>query len=94
MLKNNKEREEYIRNEENWIDYYTVIDGINIKLSHLKGTNIRRIYLKSIPLYYNDEPRFIEIACKEFSEKDDRLMKSIYDLTINQLIAYLRENKV
>ena len=46
----------------------------------------------SAPLHYSDKEHFVEIGLKVF-EKNGNL-HSIYDLTPNQLIAYLREHKV
>ena len=93
-LKNDKERLEYIKDEHNWLDYEYehYLDVPDIMIKTLKGTNVCKIYVRSIPLYTGDRPRWIEIACKVFNERN--LLTSIYDLSINQLIDYLRKNKI
>lgn len=112
MLKNNTERENYIRDEKNWdiLDYDIItsecsdkesdkelhgglITGIpEVRLLRLKGTSIYKIQVISSPLYHNDKPHYVTIRTLEFLPNGQ--MKSIYDLTVNQLITYLRENKV
>lgn len=91
-LKNNKEREEYIRDEHNWIEPDFDLRNPKLKVKHLKGTDIYRIYLMSVPLYERGNPHWVEIACKRFNEEGNMLC--IYDLSINQLIDYLRKNKI
>lgn len=112
MLKNNEEREKYIRDEKNWdiLDYdisssecFTkesekelhggLITGIpDIRLLRLKGTAIYRIQVISSPMHSNDKPHYVTLQTLRF--RNNGQMESIYDITINQLIAYLRENKV
>ena len=93
-LKNNKEREEYIRDDKNWIDHYYAFNyGSPImKIENLKGTDIFRVKFLSIPLYTGDKPHYIIYATLRFNENGQ--LVSIYDLSINQLIDYLRKNKI
>ena len=96
MLKNNEQRIEYIRNDENRdiINYVSVGDRINvpiIRLKRLKETNIYSIEIWADSMGYGPT-RYISIGTKEF--KHTGLLKSIYDLTTNQLVAYLREHKI
>lgn len=112
MLRNNDEREKYIRDEKNWdiLDYDIVtsechdeesekelhgglITGIpKVRLLRLKGTSIYKIQVESALMHYKDKPHYATIQTMEFHSNGQ--MKSIYDLTINQLITYLRERKV
>ncbi len=70
-----------------------LITGIpTVRLERLRGTSVYRIRVLSAPLHYSDKEHFVEIGLKVF-EKNGNL-HSIYDLTPNQLIAYLREHKV
>lgn len=105
MFKNNKEREDYIRDEKNWelVKYDCVENnGIQIvvkdhrfpkiRLRRLKRTNIYRIEVMTTPMWYGDVAHYVEIGCKEFKENGE--LASVYDLTPNQLITYLREHKL
>lgn len=100
MLKNKKEREEYIRDENNWeiLEYsLTSAGGVpivvkdhsfpKVQLKRLKGTNLCKIGVLVKPNWYDDKPHYVEIACKVF--ENDGMLHSIYDLTLNQQIDYL-----
>ena len=71
-----------------------LITGIpEIRLLRLKGTSIYKIQVKAEGRYYtNGESHWVEIGCKVF--KPNGHMDSIYDLSYNQLITYLREHKI
>ncbi len=112
MLKNNTEREQYIRDEKNWdiLEYDIAASecstkesdkelhgglctGIpEVRLRRLKGTTVYKIEVLSDSMWYGDKPHYVEIGMKVFNT--DGKLYAIYDLTLNQLIAYLREHKV
>lgn len=70
-----------------------LITGIpEIRLKRLKGTSVYKIEVLAAPFGYRDNNHFVEIGLKVF--KTDGRLNSVYDLTLNQLIAYLREHKV
>lgn len=96
MLKNNEQRLEYISNDDNWeiIRYEVAKNEINmpvIRLKRLKGTNIYSIEIWADSMGYG-QARFMSIGTKEF--KYNGLLKSVYDLSTTQLVAYLREHKI
>ena len=103
MLKNNKEREEYIRDENNWEDVEyrctrsagTPIevednDFPKIRLKRLKGTGVHRIQVLTKPYYDGQGDHWVTIGTKVFNE--DGKLTNIYDLSDNQLVTYLREH--
>ncbi len=105
MLKNNKEREDYIRDDSNWeiLEYSLTQAGTTpihvkdhyypkLRMRRLKGTNLIKIELLAAPMYFDDKPHYVEIGCKVF--KDDGQLSAIYDLTVNQQITYLRDHKI
>lgn len=70
-----------------------LITGIpEIRIRRLKGTSVYKIEVKHAPMYYNEEPHFICLGTFEFHKNGN--LKSVYDMSYNQLITYLRENKI
>jgi len=109
MLKNNNEREAYIRDEKNWdiVNLFPdfVIDvkagasmnaeGMHtpfIRVRRLKGTPVYKIEALAVADSWRGKHNYVDIGCKVFT-KDGRL-ESVYDLTPNQLITWLREHKI
>ena len=69
-----------------------LITGIpTIRLKRLKGTSVYKIEVLAASFGYGDNDHYVEIGLKVF--KPDGRLNSVYDLTPNQLIAYLREHK-
>lgn len=70
-----------------------LITGIpTVRLKRLRGTSVYKIEVLAASFGYGDTDHFVEIGLKVF--QTDGKLKSVYDLTPNQLIAYLREHKV
>lgn len=63
-----------------------------IRLKRLRGTTVFKIEALSMPMHLTDKPHYVEIGCKVFKENGQ--LSCIYDLSFNQLVAYLREHKV
>ena len=110
MLKNNKEREEYIRDENNWsiVDYnvtkvtyekdrvipieVTDHDFPKVRFLLLRRTHVYRIQILAKPYYEGQGEHWVTIGTKVFDNSGK--LTNIYDLSDNQLVAYLREHKV
>lgn len=98
MLKNNKERREYIDDERNWIVCeYLPVNEVKagermpiITLKNLKGTKIFKIQA----VYGNDyfKPHLVTLGCYRFSKKG--ILEDFYSISDAQLVTYLREEKI
>lgn len=104
-LKNNEERCAFIRDESNWdivsyigsLQYASDEENIesalpSVRLRRLNRTNIYEVQVMSSAMYCGDKPHYVTIRTMHFDNRG--ILKSIYDLTPNQIIAYLREKKL
>ena len=83
MLKNNKEREEYILNENNW----EIIEKTNIiTIRKLKGTNFIKLYFKMNNQWYGEH----EVCVGTYLLTIDGLLDNVYSYTINQIVKELQ----
>lgn len=98
MLKNNKERLEYIRDEKNWINitYAPLIElvpGDNypfINALKLKGTTIYKIQALIYDPYQGTH--CVTLGC--YLYKTSGLLDNIYSFSDTQIVTYLREEKI
>ena len=97
MLKNNKERLDYIRDEKNWIkiDYLPIreIEPINypfIIALKLKGTTIYKIQALMYDQYQGTH--YVTLGC--YLYKPSGLLDNIYSFSDTQIVTYLREEKI
>lgn len=98
MLKNNKERLDYIRDEKNWInityaplielvpgDNYPIINALK-----LKGTTIYKIQALTYNPYQGTH--YVTLGC--YLYKPSGLLENIYSFSDTQIVTYLREEKI
>jgi hypothetical protein len=98
MLKNNKERREYIDDERNWIICeYLPVNKVNngermpiITLKNLKGTRIFKVQAVYGNAYF--KPHLVTLGCYRFH--DDGVLDEIYSISDPQLVNYLREERI
>ena len=98
MLKNNKERLDYIRDEKNWInvtyaplielvpgDNYPIINALK-----LKGTTIYKIQALMHDQYQG--AYYATLGCYLYNQNG--LLDNIYSFSDAQLVNYLKEKKI
>lgn len=98
MLKNNKERREYIEDDKNWIVCeYLPVNKVNngermpiIALKNLKGTRIFKVQTVYGNAYF--KPHLVTLGCYRFH--DDGVLDEIYSISDAQLVNYLREERI
>ena len=98
MLKNNKERREYIDDERNWIHitYAPLIElvpGYNypfINVLKLKGTTIYKIRALMYDQYQG--AHYATLGCYLYNQNG--LLDNIYSFSDAQLVNYLKEKKI
>lgn len=98
MLKNNKERREYIDDEKNWIICeYLPVNEVKagermpiITLKNLKGTKIFKVQAILETPYF--KAHLVTLGCYRFSKKG--ILEEIYSISDAQLVNYLREEKI
>lgn len=98
MLKNNKERLDYIRDEKNWIKVeYLPMREIEpsgnypfIAALKLKGTTIYKIQALTYNPYQGTH--YVTLGC--YLYKPSGLLENIYSFSDTQIVTYLREEKI
>lgn len=85
MLKNNKQREEYLQNENNWI---TKVDTGLIRVLECRDYPLIKTQVWFKNTYMGDA--YHTTGCYELN-KDGTALELIYDLSINQQVAVLRK---
>lgn len=87
MLRNNNEREIYFRDESNWASiklYFIANDSGKIQIRKLIGYPIIKIQA----VVNINEPTVCTLGCYEI---DGQNLKDVYNKTMNQCIAIMRE---
>lgn len=98
MLKNNKERREYIEDDKNWIvcEYLPLGEANGRKrmpvivLKNLKGTKIFKVQSVLGNAFF--KPHLVTLGCYSFN--DDGFLGDIYSISDAQLVNYLREERI
>ena len=91
MLKNNEERLNYIRDENNWTEVI-LSTYPHLKMRFLANTPFVRIYAIAERLWFGDTPSWHELGTYKMSKNSN--LDDLYSYSTNQIITYLRENKI
>lgn len=83
-LNNNKEREEYLRDKENWLPISVDNLEYGFKIERLKGYPLVRV-LWELDIRYCDSRAILGT----YEVKENGKLNSVYDLTVNQAVKVM-----
>ena len=90
ILKNNKERLEYIQDPNNWLAFISDNTGLKIKVEYLNGTDLCRISVQVEGGWWsNNEPHFCELGV--FPYNPNSSLKHACSLSFTAQINHIKE---
>lgn len=93
MLKNNAERLKYLQDENNWINYFTVVNGLKLKISFLKDTNIVKVNAAVKGGWWdNYSIRYVDLGVYQYDPESGTL-ENVCTLSTTNLIEHIKNIK-
>lgn len=101
MLKNNDERLKYIQNDKNWIQIdnseYMRLDSYKgvplVVIKELKDTPFIDVLIWTDAIWYDDKPHYTSLGYFK-KVRDFHMVETAMEYSKNDIIKWLRENKI